>query len=78
VFGSWLLTNAAVGFYFAQLDIEMMTNEYPSPILLERWSSDGAKQLFTLYFGWIYGLLYALPYLLIYFISNQLRKKGKR
>lgn len=72
--GSWLLTNATVFFYYEHLGALMHSQENPPQELIDRWAADGAKRVFALFFGWLYGLLYSVPFLFIYLAAHFIRK----
>jgi hypothetical protein len=38
---------------------------------MELFTTDGARNVFALMFGWLYSLLYSLPYVVFYFIYNK-------
>lgn len=63
----WLFVNAGVRFYYDYLgDLVAAYGDKPPLDLLDRWSADGAKLVFALFFGWLYALIYLLPWLVIY------------
>lgn len=65
--GGWVLVNGAIHFYYAHLDGLLLSyGEHPPEDLIARRSNDGAKLVFGLYLGWLYGLVYSVPWLLIY------------
>ena len=63
----WFLVNAAVYFYFEYLnDLVHAYGQNPSPGLIERYTNDGGKRVFALFFGWAYGIVYFVLCLLVY------------
>ena len=73
--GSWLLANATVYFYYDHLGDLIQSQEYPSEELVDRWAADGAKRVFALFFGWLYGIIYSVPYFFIYLTAYFIRRK---
>lgn len=76
--GSWLLVNATVFFYYEHLGALIHSQENPPQELIDRWAADGAKRVFALFFGWLYGLLYSVPFLFMYLVAFWIRKKKQR
>jgi hypothetical protein len=73
-FGGWLFANAGVHFYYEHLGDLLRT--HPSDLeLRERWEADGAKRVFALFFGWVYGLVYAAPFLPIFGAAHWWRSR---
>ena len=71
----WGLANAMVYFHYAHLkDIIDGHGDDPPQRLLDAWSSDGAKRVFALFFGWLYGLVYSVPFVCIYAIIAHSRR----
>jgi hypothetical protein len=70
---SWVLVNSAVYFHYAHLTEVLQSHvESPPADLLQRWSNDGAKRVFALLFGWLYGLIYLGPWLVVYYVLTLL------
>ncbi|MCS7062734.1 MAG: hypothetical protein NZM04_01575 [Methylacidiphilales bacterium] len=61
----WVLINASVYYHYEHLAEQMNMN--PTEDLISAYSSDGAKRVTALLFGWVYAALYTLPWLFIYF-----------
>lgn len=63
----WLFVNAGVLFFYDYLgDLLATYGDNPPQDLLDRWSADGAKFVFALFFGWLFALIYLLPWLVLY------------
>lgn len=73
--GSWLLVNAAVYFYYEHLGDLIQSQVYPPDELVHRWAADGAKRIFALFFGWMYGIIYSAPYFIIYLTAYLIRRR---
>ena len=43
--------------------------------LMDEFGADGAKLVFALFFGWLYGCVYLLPWLLIYQTLKLLQRR---
>jgi hypothetical protein len=73
--GGWILVNGAIHFYYAHLDDLLLPyGDHPPKDLMERRSADGAKLVFGLFFGWLYGLIYLTPWILIYGFAQLSRR----
>jgi len=72
---SWVLTNSGVHFYYEYLSDLIESTPDPSRKLMGGFGADGAKLVFTLFFGWLYGCVYLLPWLLIYQILKLLQRR---
>jgi hypothetical protein len=75
----WILVNATVHLY--GLYLEALVDSYrgdPPEELLTRFTTDGARNVFALFFGWLYGPIYFLPFALVYLIGRDLRVWWKR
>ena len=72
---SWGLLNSGVHSYYEYLFDLIESTPDPSQELLDEFGSDGAKLVFTLFFGWLYGCVYLVPWLLIYQILRFLQRK---
>ena len=72
---SWGLLNSGVHSYYEYLFDLIESTPDPSQELLDEFGSDGAKLVFTLFFGWLYGCVYLVPWLLIYRILRFLQRK---
>ncbi len=70
----WASVFGAVVFYYQYLGDCINAYDKPPQDLLERWSNDGAKKVFTLFFGWIYAIVYSIPWLLIYVVAVIIRR----
>lgn len=75
--GSWFLVNATVFLYYKHLHALMVSHSNPPEELIARWSGDGAKRVFALLFGWLYGLVYSVPFLVLYGVASYLRGKKR-
>lgn len=77
----WVLSNLAVFFYYEHLDVLLAQyggiNGAPQE-LVDRWQNDGAKRVFALFLGWLYGLAYLCPWLAIYSAYHVVRRAGAR
>jgi hypothetical protein len=72
---SWVLVNSAVHFHYAHLTQVLQSyGESPPADLLERWANDGAKKVFALLLGWLYGVVYLGPWLVVYYFLTSLRR----
>ncbi len=60
--GGWLLVNSTVYFNFEYLNDVIDAHPNPPEELYRRASSDGAKRVFALFFGWLYGPVYSVPF----------------
>ena len=76
--GGWLLVNATVYFYYEHLGVLVHSRENPLQELVDRWATDGAKRVFALFFGWLYGFIYSVPYFLVYTLASFIRRKRQR
>ena len=76
--GSWLLAYAYTFFYYAHLDTLVLGNPDVSQELLDRWANDGAKNVFSVFFGWAYGAIYALPFYAVYKAACWFRNRGRK
>ena len=72
---SWVLINSTVYFYYGYLYDLIESTSAPSQELLDEFGADGAKFVFALFFGWLYGCVYLLPWLLVYQALKLLRRK---
>lgn len=71
----WLLVHLSVQSSLANIDGLVRNTPHPSSELLDEWQSDGARQVFALYFGWAYAAIYFLACLLVVKIICALRRK---
>ena len=72
---SWLFVNGAVYFFYEHLgDVLRSYGDSPPADTLQRWSNDGAKRVFALFFGWLYGLVYLVPWLVLYGVLQLTRR----
>src|SRR5204863_408468 len=73
----WVFSNLAVFFYYEHLDDLLAQaggiNGAPEE-LIDEWQSDGAKRVFALLFGWLYGLMYLVPWLFVYWICRVVQR----
>mgnify|MGYP001437164246 FL=1 len=72
---SWVLINSTVYFYYGYLYDLIESTSDPSQELLDEFGAGGAKLVFALFFGWLYGCVYLLPWLLVYQALKLLRRK---
>ena len=72
---SWVLTNSGVHFYYEYLSDLIESTPDPSRELMDEFGADGAKLVFALFFGWLYGCVYLLPWLLIYQTLKLLQRR---
>ena len=73
----WLWSNLAVFFYYQYLDALLAQAggiEHAPQELIDRWQNDGAKRVFALFFGWLYGLIYLASWLVLYGMLHAARK----
>lgn len=75
---SWALLNLAVYFYQRHLYELLIAAGGPDSApeaLIDEWQSDGARNIFTFLFGWLYGLIYfsfwAAVYVLVAWFRNR-------
>ncbi len=67
----WLLVNATVHTYYAYLDdVLAQYGKHPPEYLIKRRTNDGAKLVFALFFGWMYGPFYSVPWLGLYGVTH--------
>ena len=73
----WVFSNLAVFFYYEHLHDLLVRaggiNGAPEE-LIEEWQSDGAKRVFALLFGWLYGLIYLVPWLFVYCVYRMVQR----
>ena len=70
----WILVNASIPLYFADLGEQMRAyGDNPPRELAEEWANDGAKQVFGALFGGFYALVYYAPFALIYEVARWAR-----
>ena len=73
----WVFSNLAVFFYYEHLDDLLAQaggiNGAPEE-LIDEWQSDGAKRVFVLLFGWLYGLIYLVPWLFVYCVYRMVQR----
>ena len=73
----WVFSNLAVFFYYEHLDDLLAQaggiNGAPEE-LIDEWQSDGAKRVFALLFGWLYGLMYLVPWLFVYWVYRVVQR----
>ena len=73
----WVFSNLAVFFYYEHLDDLLAQaggiNGAPEE-LIDEWQSDGAKRVFALLFGWLYGLIYLVPWLFVYCVYRMVQR----
>jgi hypothetical protein len=63
----WGLVNATVFFYYEHLgEVIRDYGDNAPQELTDALVADGAKRVFALLFGWMYGLVYSVPFLIIY------------
>jgi hypothetical protein len=62
----WLLVNFTVHAYYGYMGDLVKSYSDPPQKLLDELNADGAKLVFALLFGWLYGLFYSVPWLLVY------------
>jgi hypothetical protein len=68
------LVNARVYFYYHHLaEVIRAYGDDPPQALEDAWIADGAKRVFALFFGWMYGLVYSIPYLILYGVCSFFR-----
>lgn len=75
--GCWLLVNATVVFYYEYLGALIENHPNPPQELMDRWAADGAKRVFALLFGWLYGFIYSVPFLFIYGVAHFFRRRKR-
>jgi hypothetical protein len=73
----WVFSNLSVHFYYRHLYdlvIEAGGFDVAPPDLVDDWQADGAKRVFALLFGWLYGLVYLVPWLVLYGVFCLVRR----
>ncbi len=75
--GSWIFANATVYFYFEYICEPIRYAWNPPEDELARCVNDGAKRVFALYFGWIYGLVYSVPFAVFFFAASWIRNRRR-
>lgn len=74
---SWLIIVALLYFKNQHLNYELgILNGKITPEIQNEIDSDGAQNVFGLYFGWLYGIVYLIPWIIIIKIFNKIRKKN--
>jgi len=76
--GSWLLANVSAHFYGEYLCASIRGVWNPSERALASCTNDGARNVFALLFGWLYGLVYSLPYFGTFCVVSWLRSRRTR
>ncbi len=71
----WLLVYLGVERYFASLDELIRSTPNPSEKLLNERQND-AKEVFALFFGWIYAAVYFLICLVGVYVARAFRKRN--
>jgi len=72
---SWIFVNGTVYFYYAHLgDVLNTYGGNPPADFIEKLTNDGAKKVFALFFGWLYGLIYFSPWLMLYGVFQFIRR----
>src|SRR5262245_60629219 len=77
----WLWSNLAVSFYYEHLgDLLAQHGGVGSAPqeLIDEWQNDGAKRVFALLFGWLYGLVYLAPWLVVYGMLQAVQRVSRR
>ncbi len=75
--GSWLLVYLYTSFYYAHLGTLVLGIPDASQELVDRWTNDGGKKVFAVFFGWAYGTIYALPFYAVYKVVCWFRDRGR-
>ena len=70
----WLSVNAG-NYYFGQHMCEMAQASTDGSRYERACVVDGARDVFTFLFGWLYSLIYSIPFLLLYAASVYVRRK---
>jgi hypothetical protein len=70
----WILINATVYFYYDHLFQVVTSHPDPPADLVDTLNADGAKRVFALFFGWLYGPIYSLPFFLVFGVASLARK----
>ena len=73
--GGWLSANAVNYFYSQHACMDVYGVANPPPADLEFCTNDGARNVFTLFFGWLYALIYSSPFFLLFAIAAGLRAR---
>ena len=78
VFFCWGTVLSTVSFYYDHLEVLVKSYENPPEDLLHTYTADGAKKVFALFFGWLYGPIYSIPWLIIYSVGSFLRSNENK
>ena len=72
----WIFVNGTVTFSYQHLRELHDGYSNAPPELTARLTSDGAKRVFALFFGWIYSFVYLMPFLCFYGLICLFRRQN--
>jgi hypothetical protein len=73
--GGWLFVNFG-NYFYGQYTCESVNGVWnPAEGALARCTNDGARDVFTFFFGWLYALLYSIPFFLLFGLAAWLRRR---
>ena len=71
----WFFVNLG-NYFYGQYACEAVVGvSNPHPDAIARCTNDGARDVFTLLFGWLYALLYSVPFFLVFALATWLRRR---
>lgn len=73
--GGWVLVNVANYFYGEYVCEPVRGVSNPPEEALARCTNDGARNVFTLLFGWLYALIYSIPFFLLFGLAAWGRRR---
>ena len=73
--GGWLLVNFANYFYGEYVCEPVRGVRNPPDEALARCANDGARNVFALFFGWLYALLHSIPFFLVFALAAWARRR---
>ena len=72
----WLLVNAT-NYFYGEYVCELAKFENSSEGHIRACYGDGARNVFTFLFGWLYSIIYSVPFFVVYFFAKWIEKRRK-